>query len=101
MKKKSARDEVVSKILEGLQQAVAIQRGELKPARVRRLEALNVLTARQKLKVSRPVFASILGVSERTVESWEQGLRKPSGAARALLKVVVNEPEAVLRAFKS
>ena len=48
MKKKSARDEVVSKILEGLQQAVAIQRGELKPARVRRLEALNVLTARQK-----------------------------------------------------
>jgi putative transcriptional regulator len=101
MKKKAARDEVVSKILESLQQAVAIQRGELKPARVTRLEAPNVIEARRQLKVSRPTFAAMLGVSERTVESWEQGLRKPSGAARALLKVVVKEPEAVLRAFKS
>ena len=32
---------------------------------------------------------------------WEQGQRRPSGAARTLLRVMDKEPEAVLRVLSS
>jgi putative transcriptional regulator len=33
------------------------------------------------------------------VQNWEQGRRRPEGAARALLKVIEHEPDAVRRAL--
>jgi putative transcriptional regulator len=39
-------------------------------------------------------FAGLLGVSVRTLEGWEQGRRKPTGAARALLVVLAHNPRA-------
>jgi putative transcriptional regulator len=100
MKKNSARDQVVGHILEGLREAVAIHKGELKPARITNLETVNVLEVRQKLNISRPKFAALIGVSERTVENWEQGRNKPSGAARALLRVAEYNPTVVLEALR-
>jgi putative transcriptional regulator len=100
MKKPSARDQVVGNILEGLREAVAIHKGELKPARITKLESINVLEVRQKLNISRPKFAALLGVSERTVENWEQGRNKPSGTARALLRVAEFNPRVVLEALR-
>jgi putative transcriptional regulator len=38
----------------------------------------------------------IAGVSKRTLEQWEQGRRKPSQAAKTLIKVAELHPE-VLR----
>lgn len=52
--------------------------------------------ARLKAGLSQARFAALLGVSKRTLQQWEQGRRKPSGAARTLLKVVQRHPE-VLR----
>jgi putative transcriptional regulator len=43
---------------------------------------------RQATKASQPVFAAILGVGKTTVAQWEQGLKKPGGAALTLLNVV-------------
>jgi putative transcriptional regulator len=100
MKKPSNRDQTVYSILEGLREAVAIHKGELKPARVTKLETINVLEVRQKLNISRPKFAALLGVSQRTVENWEQGRNKPSGAARALLRVAEYNPSVVLEALR-
>lgn len=40
--------------------------------------------------------ATLLGVSARTLQDWEQGRRSPTGAAKTLLKVAVTHPE-VLR----
>src|SRR3970282_1109022 len=37
--------------------------------------------------LSQAQFAAALGVSKRTLEQWEQGRRKPSGAAKTLLKI--------------
>jgi len=34
-----------------------------------------------------------LGVSLRTLQEWEQGRRKPSGAAETLLKIAIKHPE--------
>jgi len=43
---------------------------------------------RERNKVSQPVFARYLNTSESTVEKWESGAKKPSGAALKLLSIV-------------
>jgi putative transcriptional regulator len=40
----------------------------------------------------------VFGISLDTLQNWEQGRRKPSGAARVLLKVAERHPEAILEA---
>ena len=52
--------------------------------------------ARQATGLSQSRFASLLGVSVRTVQGWEQGRKQPSGAARTLLAVARTNPKAVL-----
>lgn len=52
--------------------------------------------ARAKMGLSQQAFASLLGMSARTLQDWEQGRRIPTGAAKTLLKVAVTHPE-VLR----
>jgi putative transcriptional regulator len=51
---------------------------------------------RGKTGLSQSRFASLLGVSVRTLQDWEQGRRAPSGAARTLLLVVAKNPRALL-----
>eukprot|EP01039_Chlorochromonas_danica_P013524 gene13524-15673_t len=49
----------------------------ISPAAIKELREAN--------KVSQPVFARYLNTSESTVEKWETGAKKPSGAALKLL----------------
>lgn len=56
----------------------------------------DVVRARLKSGLSQAEFAAALGVSKRTLEQWEQGRRKPSGAAQTLLKIAERHPK-VLR----
>lgn len=55
-----------------------------------------IVRARLKSGLTQAQFASLLGVSKRTLEQWEQGRRKPSGAAKALMRVAELYPD-VLR----
>jgi putative transcriptional regulator len=55
-----------------------------------------VAQIRQRSGLSQEEFAAALGVSKRTIEQWEQGRRKPSGAAKTLLKIVDRHPEVLL-----
>jgi putative transcriptional regulator len=48
---------------------------------------------RDQLNLSQEVFARYLHTPRRTLEKWEQGLTKPSGAAAAMLKLVERRPE--------
>jgi putative transcriptional regulator len=41
----------------------------------------------------------MIGVSENTIQNWEQGRRKPEGPAVALLRVTENNPRAVFEAL--
>lgn len=43
---------------------------------------------REANKVSQPVFARYLNISESTVEKWETGAKRPSGMALKLLAIV-------------
>jgi DNA-binding transcriptional regulator YiaG len=36
-------------------------------------------------------FAGMLGVSIRTLQNWESGRRRPTGAARALLMIIEHD----------
>ena len=55
-----------------------------------------VVRVRIKSGLSQAEFATALGVSKRTLEQWEQGRRKPSGAAKQLLKIPERHPEVLL-----
>jgi len=52
---------------------------------------------RSKLKLSQSAFAGLMGVSLRTIQDWEQGRRKPSGPAVALLRIADQKPEVFLQ----
>ena len=115
MKKKrsSRRQTFGEELLESVRQAIAIQRGELKPARVTRrlLTAKDLQPApaprysmrairslRAKMQLSQPVFAHLLNVSPETVKSWEQGKNYPAGAAARLLQITEKHPGLIAQA---
>lgn len=54
---------------------------------------------RRRLGFSQAEFAERIDVSLDTIRNWEQGKRCPTGAAKALLKVLDKAPEAALVAL--
>ena len=64
-------------------------------ARVTAVEVSAATEARTRVGMSQSEFAKLLGVSVRTLQDWEQGRREPSGAAKTLLRIASQNPEAV------
>ena len=56
----------------------------------------SVSSVREKTGLSQQKFATLLGVSVRTLQEWEQGRRAPSGAARTLLMIAAKNPRALV-----
>jgi putative transcriptional regulator len=56
-----------------------------------------LLALRERLRLSRPVFASYLRTNPRTLENWEQGRAKPNAQAALLLRLVEKFPDTVDR----
>jgi putative transcriptional regulator len=52
---------------------------------------------RNSLNMSQGFFAEVIGVSKKTVESWEYGRGKPSGAAARVLTIAERDPDALRR----
>ena len=65
-------------------------------ARVTRVNVPQAAEARSRVGLSQQEFARLLGVSARTLQDWEQGRRKPTGAAKTLLRVAFSHPEVLL-----
>jgi putative transcriptional regulator len=91
------------KILRGAKEALAHARGEtrLKTHKIAVPEAVNVVAIRERLGLSQQEFADQFGFSVGSIRNWEQGIRRPEGAARVLLKVIERNPKAVLGALRA
>ncbi len=94
--KKEMFDELIKSVKEGGK----ILRGEQKPSRVFESETLDVKKIRAKFGLTQREFATMLGISERTLQNWEQKRRTPDGPALRLLRVAEKHPEAVWEAAK-
>jgi putative transcriptional regulator len=66
-----------------------------KAARITNVKLSPAAEARNRVGLSQSEFAKLLGVSVRTLQDWEQGRREPSGAAKTLLKIAAQNPDAV------
>ena len=62
------------------------------PAGVKSIKPHDIVGIRRRLNVSQPVFAALLNVPVATARSWEQGKRRPSGAALRLLDLARQRP---------
>jgi len=47
--------------------------------------------------MSQPIFAKLVNVAVKTLQSWEQGARRPSEAARRLIQVFSERPAMLCR----
>jgi putative transcriptional regulator len=61
------------------------------------VSAKEVVAVREKLNLSRAVFARYLRTNERTLENWEQGRAKPNAQAALLIRLVAKYPDTVKR----
>lgn len=55
---------------------------------------------RKRLGLTQLEFSQRIDVSLDTIRNWEQGKRCPTGAAKALLKVLDKSPESTLAALR-
>lgn len=55
----------------------------------------NVKAIREKTGLSQTGFAHLIGVNPKTLQNWEQKRVRPTGAARALLRIVEVNPQAL------
>ena len=59
---------------------------------------IDVRAIQERPGLSRLAFAKRFGLAVAAVRDWEQGLRRPDPAARALLTVIARSPDAVSEA---
>jgi len=86
-------------IMQGLNEAIELKNGKNSKARVRILSTVapapvakykpaDVARLRKDLNLSQKGLAVVIGVSPRTVESWEAGKSVPSGVATRMLYLI-------------
>ena len=56
---------------------------------------------RKKMGLSQHDFSRKIGVPLETIRNWEQGKRAPTGAAKALLRILDRSPELALLALSA
>jgi len=88
----SKRD-IGQEILDGIREVKSYKAGGIKLQTRTLTEPSEPKAIRAKLNLSQSAFAGLMGVSLRTVQDWEQGRRKPSGPAEALLRIAEQKPE--------
>ena len=91
---------IASEVLEGLREVRRHRAGKLTlrtvqvdPRPLPELTPDAIRGIRNRLDVSRAVFAHMIRVPVRTVERWEQGRSSPPGSATALILMAQKYPD--------
>lgn len=98
--------ELFSDLKEGLEAAIEFAKG--RPIRgtsvtnvvitpVRKRTAAQIKVLRVKLDMSQALFASVIGVTKKAVESWEAGTKSPSGPALRMFEILEKEAKVIER----
>ncbi|WP_018046172.1 transcriptional regulator [Methylobacterium sp. 88A] len=92
-------------LVEAFQEMAAYLRGEVEAQSYDVPDDLitpeRVKAIRRTVAASTKEFEQRFRISARTMESYEQGRRRPDAAMQALLRVIEREPDAVRRALGS
>jgi putative transcriptional regulator len=99
-KKLAAKPSFGEDLIEGINQVLAHQRGQLDLDQVWP-KPIDVKAIRKQVKMSQAEFSRAYGISKRALQEWEQGGRQPDSAARAYLTVIAKAPTVVRRALAS
>jgi putative transcriptional regulator len=96
--------DVFGEIMEGVDALAASRKGKMTlrthPVEYREAPTWapkELVRIREKLHISRPVFARYLRTNVRTLENWEQGRAKPNAQAALLISLVKEYPDTVKR----
>ncbi len=101
MKTEKARNSLFERLKGSLEQGIAHTRGEMTlktvevPEEPPEIDAANLAALRETAEMSQAIFARVLNVSPKTVQSWEHGVRIPSMGNRRLIHIFSQRPEAV------
>ena len=91
-----------AELIASVKEGGAILRGEAPASRSFKrcslppLDPADIKSIREGFGLTQVQFATLMGISVRTLHNWEQGRRVPEGPARVLLQVAAPHPEAVL-----
>lgn len=99
--KRTVRKPLFERLKAGLVEGIPHAKGEFTlkttvvPEPPPEIDAKTMIALREAAAMSQAVFAKVLYVSPKTVQSWEQGFRVPSMAARRLIHVFSQRPDVV------
>jgi len=95
------RKPLFERLKQGLEEGVAYAQGELTlrtvemPEKPPEIDAKTIAALRDRAAMSQTVFARMLNVSPKTLQSWEQGTRKPSDASQRLIQIFSEHPAVI------
>jgi len=84
-----------SELVASVHEGGAILRDEGSASRTFVVDAADIKRLRDAYDLTQEAFAALMGISVKTLRNWEQGRRRPEGAARVLLQVAARHPDAV------
>lgn len=100
--------ELFESLKTGLEQAISYEKGEKSAGRSQMVSVTpfpkykkeDVKSIRKKLGLTQHVFASVMGVSSKTVEAWESGQNAPSGSSSRMLQLLDAGGKRILQEYK-
>jgi putative transcriptional regulator len=94
---------IPDKVVAGLKEALANVESKSggRSYKVRLHSPGEIQKLRNRLGMTQKDFAEQFGVSFQTVQKWEQGTRKPEGAANSFLAVIEKIPNEVIAALRA
>jgi DNA-binding transcriptional regulator YiaG len=93
------KPKMFEELLETLHEGGAILRGKREPSRRFEIGSSGVRAIRERTSLSQSEFASLIGVSVKTLQNWEQDRRRPTGPAATLLRIIAHEPRLAVKAI--
>lgn len=98
-----SRKPLFERLKQSLEEGIAHSKDELTlrtvevPDAPPEIDAETLAALRNQASMSQQVFARLLSVSHKTLQSWEQGTRSPSDASLRLIQVFIEQPEVVCK----